>query len=632
MQTLFFQRILLYWSDADTSLFESTLKTWPNNPPTKNRGVFYGTVSKSQNIALFNKINTQIRVCGLDLSNDFSASQVFMTTWLNLPAHGHTTRYPGPPKQGFNTFQLVLVTDGDRTFAIYNYDQLSYAMDDSRQGYEDCCKTPTENLAEVTMGLDAGDGQNSFSWATSRSQGVTNLVQESNCAQYGGQVQPGRFIYRIDKADMFSGECSTYPCKNLGMCQNIINGFACTCVDPWTGDTCEEKVSPCTTAPCVSTGTEKCVEDPLNPVNFLCKCNPGYTGTACESWIDLCEQDPCHQHSTGCTSMLGVDFYCNCPTGYTGKTCSQEINECGSYPCMAPDATCVDSISAFTCICPIGYAGVVCEVVPCNSDPCQNGGQCEPLPNGAFQCFCKFGFTGKHCGTNINECRSSPCDSSATCHDLQGSFACECAANTHGTYCEIEIKACDSTPCWNGASCIEQSTPDELDYSCYCYQGFTGPTCALDIDECSSSPCLNGAVCQNIKGFGWQCKCALGFEGGKCENEVDECFSDPCQNNGNCVDLAGRFECECVDGFQGFLCQHDLNECQSLPCKNGGTCEHETGVAGKNFICLCPNGFLSTFCEQEVNECSSSPCASYATCKDLRWGWNSLEFLFREVC
>ena len=181
--------LMPFWSDVDTSQYEDSLKTWPNNPPTKNRGVYYGTVSKSQNIALFNKVNTQIRVCGLDQTNDFSGTTMFMVTWLNLPAHGHTIRYQGPPKGGFNTFQLVLVTDNDRTFAIYNYDQLSYAMDDSRQGYQDCCRSPTEGFAEATMGLDAGDGQHSYSWSTSRTQGITNLIQESNCAQYGGQVQ-----------------------------------------------------------------------------------------------------------------------------------------------------------------------------------------------------------------------------------------------------------------------------------------------------------------------------------------------------------------------------------------------------------------------------------------------------------
>ena len=98
--------------------------------------------------------------------------------------------YEGPPKGGFNTFQLALVTgDGDRTYAVYNYDQISYAMDDSRTGYDDCCRSPTTGVAEATTGLDAGDGQNAYQWSTSRRQDIRNLIRESNCAQYGGQVQ-----------------------------------------------------------------------------------------------------------------------------------------------------------------------------------------------------------------------------------------------------------------------------------------------------------------------------------------------------------------------------------------------------------------------------------------------------------
>lgn len=128
---------------------------------------------------------------------------------------------------------------------------------------------------------------------------------------------------------------------------------------------------------------------------------------------------------------------------------------------------------------------------PCTQNPCQNGGSCKrrlsvgpdmkteesvPVilvsnhPLQPYACSCRPGYTGALCGTDIDECRPSPCHNGGSCHNLVGGFSCTC--------------------------------PD----------GFTGMACERDVNECLSNPCKNGALCQNFPG-GFNCLCKSGFAG-----------------------------------------------------------------------------------------------------------------------
>lgn len=73
-------------------------------------------------------------------------------------------------------------------------------------------------------------------------------------------------------------------------------------------------------------------------------------------------------------------------------------------------------------------AGALCEEEDgCASDPCENGGGCTSLDDGAFSCQCLEGFDGPTCETDIDECRtnSNICLNGATCINTDGSYRSE---------------------------------------------------------------------------------------------------------------------------------------------------------------------------------------------------------------
>ena len=53
-----------------------------------------------------------------------------------------------------------------------------------------------------------------------------------------------------------------------------------------------------------------------------------------------------------------------------------------------------------------------------------------------------FCFAGSVCGTNIDECFSSPCQNNATCVDGENSYTCHCLSGYQGSHCEEEIDYC----------------------------------------------------------------------------------------------------------------------------------------------------------------------------------------------
>ncbi|XP_050003178.1 protocadherin Fat 1 isoform X3 [Alexandromys fortis] len=117
----------------------------------------------------------------------------------------------------------------------------------------------------------------------------------------------------------------------------------------------------------------------------------------------------------------------------------------------------------------------------CSSNPCQNGGVCNPSPTGGYYCKCSALYAGVYCEVSVNPCASNPCLYGGTCIVDNGGFACQC----RGLY--------------------------------------TGQRCQSDIDECAGNPCRNGALCENTYGS-YQCNCSHEYRGKHCEDAAPNLY------------------------------------------------------------------------------------------------------------
>jgi hypothetical protein len=93
---------------------------------------------------------------------------------------------------------------------------------------------------------------------------------------------------------------------------------------------------------------------------------------------------------------------------------------------------------------------------PCASQPCRNGGTCQPLNMNSYQCICPPGYSGYDCSTRKflmlrkNEkqewwismllgdpCADNPCLNGASCiPNSSGGFTCQCPPGYSGQRCE----------------------------------------------------------------------------------------------------------------------------------------------------------------------------------------------------
>ncbi|XP_072000223.1 uncharacterized protein [Engystomops pustulosus] len=146
-------------------------------------------------------------------------------------------------------------------------------------------------------------------------------------------------------------ECLSNPCKNGGTCNDLVNGFSCSCPPGHSGIMCENDSTGCVSNPCWNGAT--CSD---SGSGFSCSCVQGYTGRFCEIDLNNCSSTTC-QNGGVCVDRMN-DFFCKCPVNWKGKTCSTDVDECetGLSRCH-PRAICVNTNGSYSCVCTLGYKG-----------------------------------------------------------------------------------------------------------------------------------------------------------------------------------------------------------------------------------------------------------------------------------
>nr|XP_006818677.1 PREDICTED: basement membrane-specific heparan sulfate proteoglycan core protein-like [Saccoglossus kowalevskii] len=78
------------------------------------------------------------------------------------------------------------------------------------------------------------------------------------------------------------------------------------------------------------------------------------------------------------------------------------------------------------------------DSLPCERDPCKNGGTCSPVSASEYECLCTVGkFTGRYCETPINPCVDrDPCLNGGSCQPIGADYKCNCALRYGGKNCE----------------------------------------------------------------------------------------------------------------------------------------------------------------------------------------------------
>ncbi|KAF3847663.1 hypothetical protein F7725_020691 [Dissostichus mawsoni] len=183
-----------------------------------------------------------------------------------------------------------------------------------------------------------------------------------------------------------TNECEISICVHARSCRNLIGGYLCDCLPGWTGPNCDisefkrarkrikegRRNSSCQGL-CLNGG--RC-EDQVS--GSRCLCPPGFLGKYCQNRESPCDSAPC-LHGGQCMEKDGRTITCNCPTGFSGSFCelffspwSQiALDPCNPNPCQQGMA-CHSTEGRYTCACPEGYYGHECMSLktPCIGQHC----------------------------------------------------------------------------------------------------------------------------------------------------------------------------------------------------------------------------------------------------------------------
>ncbi|CAF1158121.1 unnamed protein product [Didymodactylos carnosus] len=164
-----------FWSDIDT---QGTVSGVGNKVYYQ---IYDSTLQSPGRLITFEKATTFVRQY-FPRERPFIPRMVITGTWYRVGAYSAKT-------DKLNTFQIVLVTDEQRSFTFLLYNDLQWAGP----------KYTTEPWAQA--GFNGGDGVVFEMLPHSRTQDIVKLVSESNVNV------PGLFVFRTDTETITEGGC-----------------------------------------------------------------------------------------------------------------------------------------------------------------------------------------------------------------------------------------------------------------------------------------------------------------------------------------------------------------------------------------------------------------------------------------
>eukprot|EP00057_Strongylocentrotus_purpuratus_P000525 XP_001177888.3 PREDICTED: sushi domain-containing protein 2 isoform X1 [Strongylocentrotus purpuratus] len=171
-----------FWTDIDTSA-----------------GLGHGDVMyrqlllTNQTLPLFDRANRIVRNAYAD-QNTFTATWMFIVTWDSVAYFDALD-----PAARVNTFQCILLTDGDFCGVIMVYDDIDWDGDES--GDESIAPTSDTDDKTAQAGFNAGDNINYYMIEISGPVGIIDIETRSNIDQ------PGTWVFRVDGVDIVDAAC-----------------------------------------------------------------------------------------------------------------------------------------------------------------------------------------------------------------------------------------------------------------------------------------------------------------------------------------------------------------------------------------------------------------------------------------
>ncbi|XP_062587995.1 LOW QUALITY PROTEIN: sushi domain-containing protein 2-like [Saccostrea cucullata] len=165
-----------FWADVDTR---------------KGGNVRY---RETTNLEILERASNEIK-SNLPAFYRFRAAWVFIATWDNVAFFGCSST--GCLKR--NTFQAVLMTNGQHSFTIFNYANIEWTTGTASSGNADTGL----GGKPAQVGFNAGDGKVYYVVNGSRTKDIVNINKKSNVRI------PGKFLFRIDSSEIGGGGCNT---------------------------------------------------------------------------------------------------------------------------------------------------------------------------------------------------------------------------------------------------------------------------------------------------------------------------------------------------------------------------------------------------------------------------------------